>query len=169
MDISAYNLKEKIFVDANIFIFNALDDPKYANSSTEFLKKIERGEINGVITPFVMDEILFKILIAESSKHLDKVNIWNIKSRMKDAEFSKNIYAPVKIYKKYIMYLSLTGLEILSVYSTIVMKSVDIGEKYGLITADSIHLSTMMAYGIKNIATKDSDFEGIEDINIWTP
>lgn len=75
----------------------------------------------------------------------------------------------MKEYKNYISYLCLAGLEILSVYSTIAMNSVDLGEKYGLLTADSIHLATMSAYGIKNIATNDSDFEGIDFIKIWKP
>jgi len=91
MKLSTYNSKEKIFIDANIFIFNALDNPEYGGSSTEFLSRVENGEVNGVITPVVMDEILFKILVAKSSRHLDKVNIWTIKNRMRDAEFSKKV------------------------------------------------------------------------------
>ena len=34
---------------------------------------------------------------------------------------------------------------------------------------DSLHLSVMKRLKIKNIATRDSDFERVRDITIWTP
>ena len=49
MHLSDYTTKERIFIDANIFIYNALDDPIYGVNSSIFLKKIEEGELNGVI------------------------------------------------------------------------------------------------------------------------
>ena len=34
---------------------------------------------------------------------------------------------------------------------------------------DSLHLSVMKRLKIKNIATRDSDFERVRDITIWSP
>jgi len=41
MSVSELPEGEKVFVDANIYLFNALDDPRYGESSTQFLEKIE--------------------------------------------------------------------------------------------------------------------------------
>jgi len=40
---------------------------------------------------------------------------------------------------------------------------------YSLLPNDAIHLATMKKYGIRNIATNDSDFERVGGIKVWRP
>ena len=94
MHLSDYTTKERIFIDANIFIYNALDDPIYGVSSSIFLKKIEEGELNGVINTFVVDEVLFKILVGKASEYIVKPTMRKIKKRMRELDFSEKVYAP---------------------------------------------------------------------------
>ncbi len=161
--------KERIFIDANIFIYNALDDPNYAQACSDFLRRIETNKIKGVITPHIMDEVLFKILVAEASQHIEKFNIPKLKKELKNARFSSMVYKPVKEYSEYLTELTYGGLETLTVESVLVEKSIDLGMRYGLLTTDAIHLSTMEQFGIINFATKDSDFERVKSINIYKP
>lgn len=162
-------MDERIFIDANIFIYNALDNPLYAESCTDFLRQVERDKINGVITPHIMDEVLFKILVAEASQHLEKFTLSNLKKELKNSSFSSKVYKPVKEYGDYLTELTYGGLEILAVDGGLVEKSIELGLRYGLLTTDAIHLSTIKQYGINNIATNDSDFERVETITIYKP
>lgn len=41
--------------------------------------------------------------------------------------------------------------------------------KYQLLPRDASHLGIMRKNLINNIATNDSDFEQIDDINVWMP
>ena len=52
---------ENVFIDANIYLFNALDDPRYGEASTRFLERIERGEIKAVTNVLVLNEVALKI------------------------------------------------------------------------------------------------------------
>ncbi|HDN81989.1 MAG TPA: PIN domain-containing protein, partial [Methanomicrobia archaeon] len=79
------------------------------------------------------------------------------------------VYNPVKEYRDYISELSLSGLKILSVDSKIALDSIDIAEKYNLLTADAIHVTTCRFYNIKNIATKDKDFGRVDFLKVWKP
>ena len=160
---------ERIFIDANIFIYNALDDSHYAESCSDFLKQVETNKLKGVITPHVMDEVLFKILIAEASQHIEKFTLPNLKKELKSSGFSSKVYKPVKEYSDYLTELTYGGLEILTVNGGIVGRSIDLGLQYGLLTTDAIHLSTMKQYGIVNIATNDSDFEKVMSIKTYKP
>lgn len=169
MLLSNFTIDERIFIDANIFIYNAIDDPIYAESCTDFLRQVENNKIKGVITPHIMDEVLFKILVAEASQHLEKFTMSNLKKEMKNSRFSSIVYNPVKEYCDYLTELTYGGLEILTVDSGLVEKSIYLGLRYGLLTTDAIHLSTIIQYGINNIATNDSDFERIESITIYKP
>ncbi|GBE53865.1 MAG TPA: PIN domain-containing protein [Euryarchaeota archaeon] len=164
-----YDLPERIFIDANIFIYNALDHPEFGGSCSGFLERVEKGEIAGVITPFVIDEVLFKILIAEASKYIGKPTLLKIKKKMKDSDFSEMVYSPVEEYMEYFNGLSVDGLEISDVDRELAVKSVELGAKYGLLIADSMHLAMMKKKEIINIATNDADFKRIEWIKVWKP
>ena len=83
MILSKFTSNERIFIDANIFIYNALDDPLYAESCTDFLRQVEANNIKGVITPHIMDEVLFKILMAEASLRIEKFTLSALKKEMK--------------------------------------------------------------------------------------
>ena len=102
MQLRNFSGKERIFIDANIFIYNALDDPNYAQASSDFLRLVETNKIKGVITPHILDEVLFKILVAEASQHIEKFNIPNLKKELKNASFSSKVYKPVKEYSDYL-------------------------------------------------------------------
>ena len=43
MRVSELSEGGEVFVDANIYLFNALDDPKYGEASTLFLAKHPKG------------------------------------------------------------------------------------------------------------------------------
>jgi len=169
LPLSDFTGNERIFIDANIFIYNALDDPIYAESCSDFLRKVETNNIKGVITPSIMDEVLFKILMAEASQHIEKFSLSALKKEMKKPHFSSLVYKPVKEYSEYLTELTYGGLEILTVDGGLVEKSIELGRRYGLLITDAIHLSTMKQYGITHIASNDSDFERVESINIYKP
>ena len=48
------------------------------SASSDFLRLVETNKIKGVITPHIMDEVLFKILVSEASQHIEKFNIPNL-------------------------------------------------------------------------------------------
>jgi len=152
--------EEAVFIDANIFLFHALDEPRYGEASTLFLERVERGEINAVINVLVLNEVAFKILMAELSNYSEKFNIWIARKLLKSEEVAEKAYKPVK---KYIAYLKgLERLEVVGITPRIAFSSVEFGERFGLLPSDSFHLATMKELGIKFIATDDSDFKRVE-------
>ncbi len=169
MFLSDHISDECIFIDSNIFIYNALDNPIYAESCSDFLMLVETNKINAVITPMVMDEVLFKILVAEASQHIENFNIRNLKKKMKDPIFSSVVYRPVKKYSEYLIELTYAGLEILDINERTIKKSIILGEKYGLLTTDAIHLAAMKQYEIIYLASNDSDFDKVDFIKVYKP
>jgi Predicted nucleic acid-binding protein, contains PIN domain len=151
---------EEVFIDANIFLFHVLDELRYGEASTLFLEKIERREIKAVTNVIVLNEVAFKILMAELSNHSEKFNIWVARKLLKSKEVTEKAYRPVK---RYITYLrGLEKLEVVGITPRIAFSSIEFGERYGLLPSDSFHLATMKEFGIKFIATDDSDFKRVE-------
>lgn len=116
-----------------------------------------------------MDEVLFKILLGKASEYISKPTLEKIREQLKDPGFRSKVYPVVEDYKRYIIGLSTAGLQILDVKLDLITDAIKLGAKYGLFITDSIHLSTMKRYGIRNIATNDSDFERIEFVKVWKP
>jgi predicted nucleic acid-binding protein len=70
---------------------------------------------------------------------------------------------------KYILFLGERSLDIQKVEPKDVLTATMVGGEYRLLFKDSLHLSVMKRLKIKNIATRDSDFERVWDITIWSP
>lgn len=153
------------------FLFHAFDNKDYSEECTNFLKKIEIGEIIAVINPIIIDEILFKILMAEASKLISKPSLLDVKKKLKenDRKFIDSIYKQAKEYNDYLTELINGELFVADLNWKIAADSVAMGEKYGLLTADAFHVATMKQNGINNIATNDSDFDRVEFLTIWKP
>lgn len=151
---------EEVFIDANLFIFHALDDSEYSEASTQLLERVERGDVKAVTNVLVLNEVAFKILMAELSNYSEKFNIWVARKLLKSKEVAEKAYRPVK---KYITYLrGLERLDVVGITPRIAFSAVGFGERYGLLPTDSFHLATMKELGIKFIATDDSDFKRVE-------
>jgi len=52
-----------IYVDSNIFIYDATNHPKYATSCSTFLDRIESGKITGVTSVLSVNETVHKLSI----------------------------------------------------------------------------------------------------------
>ncbi|NMC59209.1 MAG: hypothetical protein GYA51_07495 [Candidatus Methanofastidiosa archaeon] len=58
----------EIFIDSNIFIYSNSYSHPLKEKSKNFLFKLMKMEINGIINGIVLDEIYHKILIMEISE-----------------------------------------------------------------------------------------------------
>ncbi|MBN1455780.1 MAG: type II toxin-antitoxin system VapC family toxin [Methanomicrobia archaeon] len=78
-------------------------------------------------------------------------------------------YDKVREYMKYIFFLEDGGLDIQKVEPRDVFIATMLGGEYKLLFTDSLHLAVMKRLNIKNIATRDSDFERAKEITVWCP
>lgn len=168
MKLAEYNKSESIFIDANIFLDYSLPDPKYGESAADFLEKIELNEIKAVTTSIVLDEVSFIILMYKGSlllKTRDRKII--IKTIKKDRTFSNLCYETVEEFNEFISCLK--GLRIVPVDYDEYKHASEMGKKFLLLPSDALHASVMEKNKIHNIATRDADFERIENITVWKP
>ncbi len=143
--LNEFNIGETIFVDANIFSFHHLNHQKFGEVCTKFLQSIENREINATTSALVIDEVAFVILIEKGCEILKTNKVREVKEKIKkDKDFARECYEAVKQFLSYTDFLREIGLSI-------------------------IEIGFEDKYGIKNIATADSDFERVEEIEVWKP
>ena len=155
-----------IFIDSSIFLRLLLNESG-TDLAQNILENVEANKIIAYTTPMVLEEISFKLIYAKASELLETVNIWRIREEFKlNNEFRSKCIEPIEKFLKYIEYLSSRGLRIESITYKDWIESVEIGRKYGLFPADSIHVAIVMRIGIDTIATFDSDFKRVKDIKV---
>lgn len=156
----------KIFIDSSVFLELLLDESE-AKRAQEILENIEYGRILGYVTPLILEEIIFKLIFAEASSRLNTVNIWRIRSELKENKLLRMKCIDVaKKFMEYIDHLTMRGLRIEGVFFNDWIKSIEYIEKYGLLPADALHLAVARRLEVNAIATFDEDYKIIGEIKI---
>lgn len=156
----------EIFIDANIFLYQILERPKFFPPCNNFLKRIELGVYRGITSTLVLNEVIHKLCLAETTK------IYQLRSERDAARLLKerpetlsnlsNVWRSYADIKEY-------SLTIYGIDEATMDKAVDLSHRYGLLISDAAHTAVMMARGITNIATNDGDFERVEGIDVYKP
>lgn len=163
--LADFDLRESIFVDANIFIDHASANPGYGKSCEGFLEKVESKNVVAITTTAVLDEVGYILSLLEGAKALKTEELKIVRKKLKeDQKLAVACYEKVHEYMKYVFFLCERGLDIQKVEPKDVLTATMVGGEYMLLFTDSLHLSVMKRLKIKNIATRDSDFEKVKGI-----
>lgn len=154
-----------VYVDSNIFIYDATDHLKYAASCSLFLDRVESGEISGITSILSINETVHKLSIIELSTKLKKKPALIIPLVKKDPSLLDDLETPF-LAAESIMNMNLEIVNLLVPMFVVVLESM---KRYRLMSNDAIHVATMKKRGISAIATNDPDFERVEWIKVWTP
>lgn len=154
-----------IYVDSNIFIYDATNHPKYAPSCSTFLDRVEAGEITGITSVLSVNEAVHKLSIIELSSKLKKKPVSIIPLIKKNPSLLDGLVAPF-LAAENIMNMN---LEIVNLILPVFVSALEFMKKYRFMSNDAVHVATMKRHGVTDIATNDPDFERVEWINVWKP
>jgi len=154
-----------IYVDSNIFIYDATNHPKYATSCSIFLDRVESGKITGVTSVLSVNETVHKLSIIAISSKLKKKPASIIALIKKNPSLLDGLVTPF-LAAENIMDMN---LEMIDLIAPIFGVALNFMKRYHLMSNDAIHVATMKRLGITNIATNDPDFGRVDWIEVWDP
>jgi predicted nucleic acid-binding protein len=155
-----------IFVDANIFIYHFSKKSKFNPASTNFLERIEKKEIIGVTSTFVVQEATHRMMIMEAATILVDVKA---KDYVKYLKFHPNIVKQLADYQIIPENIASFNLEIISPDINTIKRSQQMKRRYGFLSNDALSLQIMEDLKINNLASNDSDFERVNFIKLYKP
>ena len=130
------------YLDANIFVYAAINNGEIGHKCREILTKISKNNFSAYTSSLTWDEVVHAI--------------WKKEGKEKALEEGK-------------LFLQLPNIIYLNVTPTIIFKSQEIIEKYNLKPRDSIHTASMIINGIKEIISDDPHFDKIKEIKRIKP
>lgn len=164
--LEALPLSSDIFIDANIYLYHILRRPKFFQPCHNFFAEIESGTYNGFTSTLVLNEVLHKLILAEAT------NTYGLRSEHDAANVLKQNPAKIRglsqVWKAYSV-IKDYPIIIISCDESVLDIAVDLSNKYGLLISDATHLAVIKSEGISNIATNDSDFQRLDEIDIYKP
>jgi len=166
--LADFNLEEPLYVDANIFIYVLLAHPRYLQPCKHFLERVERGEVQAVTSPLVLDEVAYKIVVEKLKLELRLTSTVQVLDALKqDPSLIAKAEGELELFSFIVR--GYRGLKIFPVpaHSGFELFHKMLEEKF--LPRDALHLLTMEAHGVRHIATSDPDFERASGIEVWAP
>ena len=155
---------DRIYVEPNILLFDALADARFGHSSLEFLKRGSQGEFGLLTSSLTIDEIAFVAL---------KVRL---------EEKYKITRGHVRYLKQHPEVVKALALEIGEVLDNVrrLCTIIEVGEldiermeeymkSFGLLPRDAIHLAVARRMGLTCIASNDADFDRVNWLSRYEP
>ena len=156
----------KIFIDTNIFLYDIMGYTKFQSACVNFLQKMEGSAYSAATSTQVLNEVMFKLILAEITK---KYNLRRENEAIRlIKERAETISSLTQVWKNYSA-IKAYPLTIYGIDQATMDTAIDLSKRFGLLISDATHIAIMKAQGIANIATNDGDFERVNGIVIYKP
>jgi len=73
-------ITRQVFIDANIFTYLLTGHPVYGRSCQNLLEKVERGDIEAFISPLVIEEVSYVLMVQTARKTVGPQDARSIKN-----------------------------------------------------------------------------------------
>ena len=161
-------ITRQVFIDANIFTYLLTGHPTYGRSCQKLLEKVEQGTIEAFISPLVIDEVSYVLMVQTARRTGSPNDARSIKKAMLYAW--QDCLVPVREFHGYLDVLISKGhLKVLSLDYSISKIALECASEYRLLPRDALHTACCKAFGVKEMATNDADFERVGFLNLWKP
>ncbi|MDO9325804.1 MAG: PIN domain-containing protein [Methanoregula sp.] len=155
-----------LLFDTNVFIYWALDHPRYGESCEKLVEKVNDKDIEGFIPSVVLNELLHRLMIAEIiSNHWAAHPLDAVKLLKNDPDTIQQLKIPWEVYG----YLTTMNFMILEEFDGITQTTFDLSKTYSLLAKDAAILAYAKKFNISSIATNDNDFKRVPWICCWKP
>lgn len=151
-----------VFIDANIFIYH------FSGVSVDcrtLLKRVEQGDINASTGAHIVLEVLHRLMAIEAvSKGFITPG-----QPAKKLKQHPDIITQLSDYNKCVSEIRNLKMRVHPVTLRQIRNSETNRSSYGLMTNDSVTAAMMYSYGIKNLASLDSDLSRAPGLTLYQP
>jgi len=155
---------DRIYVEPNILLFDALADVRFGRSSLEFLKRGSLGEFELLTSSLTIDEIAFVALKVKLEEKY-KVTKGHARYLKQHPEVVKALAPEIREVLDNVRRLC----TIVEVDESDVERMQEYMISFGLLPRDAIHLAVAHRMGLTCIASSDKDFDRVNWLSRYEP
>ncbi len=153
------------FIDATIFYYHIVNSPPLSDDCSDFLARVEQGQIAGVTSGAVLAEATHKVMLAEIvARH--GVERKGLVARLKR---HSELLDGLTEHKKVAATAHSLGLAVEPVTFALLARAADLSTQLRLLTNDALTVALMEQLGVTNMATNDDDFDAVSACKVFKP
>jgi predicted nucleic acid-binding protein len=152
----------RIFLDASIFVHHFTERSQQCR---RLLNRCEGREVFGVTSVVAFNEASHKLMIAEAIRSGAAAPGGALKRLRRRPDLVRGL----RLYTVGMERLPVWGIDVLPVDLGRSLRAAAVRQETGLVTNDSLILTTMRDEGIGAIATADSDFDRFDALRVFHP
>ena len=157
--------ESQVFLDTNVLLYAITEHPRFGLWCDALLDRIQRGEVVGYISVVVLNEFIHKLIIGEIAQKVglkpDRV--------VQYLKRHREILGTLEAYEVAAEVQTSYSLVILGVTAETCLLARRLMQVHQLLSNDAFHLAVMQETGIQDLVTNDTDFDGIEGLQVWKP
>jgi len=155
-----------IIVDSNIFVYHFSSRSKYNSACTDFLERIEEGDIVGITSTSIVMETTHRMMSLEAAILLPEVKTRDLIKYLKEhPDIVKKLINHQNIPHK----IGLFNIEVIAPDFGTIKRSQQMKTRFGFLSNDALTLQIMEDHKVSNLASNDSDFEGVDFLTLYKP
>lgn len=151
-----------VWVDANIFIYHCTDKSR---ECTGLLERCESGQIRGFTSALIVAEVCHRLMTIDALEQ-KLIAPGNAVRRLSERP---DLVRQLGNYRNAVEDILLMGIEVTPVTGEMLVEALGAQRRYGLLTNDSLIVSSMLRSGVHLIATADRRFRAVREIDVATP
>ncbi|WP_456394730.1 type II toxin-antitoxin system VapC family toxin [Thermococcus sp.] len=152
--MNTFSTGERVFLDTS-FILNFLFGDKKA---VDTLEKLLKANTVFYVNPTVIGELWFQLMANEYAKKHGRYSAYGLRDKVEEVKKA------LKVLDEF--FEVLPGLEVVEITERTVELARDLIDRYNLLPNDAMIMASCIQYGIKKLATFDSDFKRVMEIEI---
>jgi predicted nucleic acid-binding protein len=153
---------ERVFVDANIFIYHFT---RLSSECRAFLARCELGEIQAFTGAHILLEVLHRLMMLEAL-HKGLIVGGQLARKLKEhPEIVRNLHD----YNQSVRQIPRMGVRIWAVTPALITASEAIRAQYGILTNDSVSVAVMQKLRLTHLVPHDSDLRNLAGLVVYQP
>jgi len=154
--------RSRVFVDSTIFIYHFT---AASEDCRRFLERCESGEVKGTASAVVLAEVAHRLMMIEAVAR-GFLRPRNVAQKLRARP---DLVTSLETYREQVERIPLMGITVLPLEMKSLLYSHDVRKKYGLLVNDSLVVATALSRGIDSLATADSDFRRVTELQTYEP
>jgi predicted nucleic acid-binding protein len=154
-----------VFLDTNVFVYHFSNHPSLFRPCRDLLKRVEDGEVGGVITTHQLSDLAHRLMTIEACD----VHSWPMKGIAGRLKSHPTAVQSLSGFRQAIDEIPRMGVQVISTTAKLVSSAALISQQTGLLSNDALVVAVMQDLGLVHLASHDADFDRVAGITRYAP
>lgn len=156
---------ERVFLDANVFVYHFTQHPQFGHACTQLMARIERQELMGFSATHVLTEVAHRLMTLEAASLMG----WPFAGIMRRLKRHPEVVQQLVAFRQAVEHVCTSRIQLLTIPAQFIPAGTICSQQTGLLSSDALLVVLMQQHGLTNLASLDEDFDRIPELTRYAP